>query len=272
MSSADHEELLALAVRVATAAGELVLRGRQQPVEVADTKSSPTDVVTAVDLASERLIRSTIWATRPDDGFVGEEGDDVPGTSPVTWVADPIDGTVNYLYGLPQFAVSLAARVGDQTVAGVVHNPQAAETFTAVLGGGARLNGRPIHVSGCVESAYALVGTGYAYRADVRAHQAVETARLVPRVRDVRRLGSAALDLCFVACGRLDAHVERGLKPWDLAAGELIATEAGAIVGGLYGARASERLVVAAAGGLFGPFEALLVSCGYDDWPLTGWP
>lgn len=265
-------ELLALAVDVATQAGRLVDAGRRGEVVVSDTKSSPTDIVTAVDVASEQLIRREIHHVRPDDAFVGEEGDDTAGTSGVTWVADPIDGTVNFLYRIPQFAVSLAARVGDQVVAGVVHNPISQETFTATLGGGAFLDGRPIAVSDCTELASALVGIGYTYRADVRSHQAVETARLVPVVRDVRRFGSAALDLCFLACGRLDGYVERGLKPWDLAAGRLIAQEAGARVAGLGGAEASELIVVAAPERLFATLEGALVAAGYTDWPMPSWP
>jgi len=268
----DPAELLRLAVHVATEAGRLVATGRRGIVEVSDTKSSPTDVVTAVDVASEQLIRREIRAVRPADAFVGEEGDDTAGTSGVTWVADPIDGTVNFLYSIPQFAVSLAARVGDEVVAGVVHNPLSGETFTAILGGGAFLGGEPITVSGCRDLATALVGIGYTYRADVRAHQAVETSRLVAVVRDIRRLGSAALDLCFVACGRLDAYVERGLKPWDLAAGRLIASEAGARVAGLGGAEASELIVVAAPVRLFPTFEEALVDAGFGDWPMPSWP
>lgn len=265
-------ELLALAVDVATQAGRLVDAGRRGEVVVSDTKSSPTDIVTAVDVASEQLIRREIRHVRPDDAFVGEEGDDTAGTSGVTWVADPIDGTVNFLYRIPQFAVSLAARVGDQVVAGVVHNPISRETFTATLGGGAFLDGRPIAVSDCTELASALVGIGYTYRAEVRSHQAVETARLVPVVRDVRRFGSAALDLCFIACGRLDGYVERGLKPWDLAAGRLIAQQAGARVAGLCGAEASELIVVAAPERLFATLEEALLAAGYADWPMPSWP
>lgn len=265
-------ELLTLAVRVAVEAGELVAAGRRGRVEVSGTKSSPTDIVTAVDLASEQLIRREIRHARPDDAFVGEEGDDTAGTSGVTWVADPIDGTVNFLYDIAQYAVSLAARVDGQVVAGVVHNPISGETFTASVAGGAFRDGEPIRVSACEDMASALVGIGYTYRADVRAHQAVETARLVPAVRDVRRFGSAALDLCSVACGRLDAYSERGLKPWDLAAGSLIASEAGARVAGLGGAPASELIVVAAPERLFPLFEEALRTAGYADWPMPWWP
>lgn len=271
-SGATPVGLLRLAERVAVAAGRLVAAGRRGHVEVSATKSSPTDIVTAVDVASEELIRAEILSARPDDSFLGEEGDDIVGSSDVTWVADPIDGTVNFLYEIPQFAISLAARVGSRVVAGVVHNPTSGETFAAARGAGATLNGVPITVSSCRRIEAALVGVGYTYVAEVRRHQAVEIARLVPEVRDVRRLGSAALDLCFVACGRLDAYVERGLKPWDLAAGGLIATESGAVVGGLGGADAGELLTVAAPRDLFPTLERALTDAGFADWPLASWP
>lgn len=266
------QDLLRLAEQTAREAGRLVHAGRQGRVEVTDTKSSPTDVVTAVDVASERLIRERIASERPDDGFVGEEGEDLGGTSGVTWVADPIDGTVNFLYGILQFSVSLAARDRDGTLVAVVHDPSSGETFTALRGEGAWLDGRPIHPSVCVDPARALVGTGYHYRADVRAHQAVETARLIPHVRDVRRMGSAALDLCYAACGRYDAYVERGLRPWDLAAGRLIAEEVGVRVEGLHGSEPSELLVVAAPEALFDGLHEQLVVAGFDAWPEPGWP
>jgi len=265
-------DLLRLAEETALAAGRLVLEGAQGRVEVTGTKSSPTDVVTSVDLASERLIREKIATARPGDGFVGEEGDDRGGSSGVTWVADPIDGTVNFLYGIRQYSVSLAARDTDGVVAAVVHDPSSAETFTATRGGGAWLDGRRVQPSGCVDPTRALVGTGYHYRADVRARQAVETGRLVPRIRDIRRMGSAALDLCYVACGRYDAYVERGLRPWDLAAGQLIAREVGVRVEGMNGSDPSELLVLAAPEALFEGLHRELVNAGFGDWPLPDWP
>ncbi len=272
MMPPSHASLLALAEDVAREAGVLVVEGGRRRVEVADTKSSPTDVVTEVDLASERLIRSRIAEVRPDDGFVGEEGADLHGRSGITWVADPIDGTVNFLYGIAQFAVSLAARDGQGTVVGVVHDPSSGETFTAERGGGAWLDGRVLHASTCTDPAEALTGTGYHYTAAVRTHQAAEMARLLPRIRDVRRMGSAALDLCYVAAGRFDAYVERGLKPWDLDAGRLVAEESGVRVEGLHGEEPSELLVAAAPGGLFDAFHAELLAAGFDAWPLSEWP
>ncbi len=265
-------DLLALARTVALEAGALIKERRLGTVEVAATKSSPTDVVTAADLAAEQVIRERILSSRPSDGFVGEEGDEVCGTSGVTWVVDPIDGTVNYLYGIPRFAVSIAAEVNGHVVAGVVHDPMTNDTYTAISGQGAERNGQPIWASACRSPASALVGVGYGYRADVRTHQAAEIAQLVPRVRDIRRHGSAALDLCSVACGQLDAYAERGLKPWDLAAGRLIATEAGARIEGINGAEPDELLVIAAPTGLFDSLHAIMLECGYGDWPLNNWP
>ncbi|MEJ7745078.1 MAG: inositol monophosphatase family protein [Nocardioidaceae bacterium] len=265
-------ELMNLAAVVATEAGALVVAGKSETLEVAATKSSRTDVVTAVDVASEQLIRRRLLTARPCDGFVGEEGDDISGSSGVEWVVDPIDGTVNFLYGIAQFAVCIAARIEGVVTAAAVHNPVTGEMFTAVKGQGALSDGRPISVSECVEPALALVGTGFSYSAEVREHQAAEVARLLPVVRDIRRMGSAALDLCAVASGRLDAYVERGLKPWDLAAAGLIAAEAGARVEGMHGAAAGERLVVAAGPGLFDLLHELLISSGFADWPLTQWP
>jgi len=266
------QELAGLAADVAAEAGSLVLRGQSGTLEVAATKSSRTDVVTAVDIASEQLIRRRLLTARPHDGFLGEEGDDVVGSSGVEWVVDPIDGTVNFLYGIAQFAVCIAAKVDGVVTAAAVHNPVTSEMFTAVSGDGAQRDGRLISVSDCVEPAMALVGTGFSYSPRVRRHQAAELARLVPLVRDIRRMGSAALDLCAVASGRLDAYVERGLKPWDLAAAGLVAEEAGARVEGMHGAAAGELLVVAAGRGLFGDLHELLVDSGFADWPLSTWP
>jgi myo-inositol-1(or 4)-monophosphatase len=265
-------DLLLVAEAAAREAGALLVEEQRGTVQVTQTKSSPTDIVTAVDVASEELIRSTILASRGSDGFVGEEGDDIRGSSGVVWIADPIDGTVNYLYGIPAFSVSIAASFEGTVVAGVVHNPMSGETFTAALGEGARLDGRPISVGARTDIGQALVGTGYSYLADVRARQAVETAQLVSVVRDIRRIGSAALDLCYVACGRYDAYVERALKQWDLAAGRLIVTEAGGRVEGLNGDEPGELIVTAAAPQLYDAFHAALLAAGFGDWPLPDWP
>jgi myo-inositol-1(or 4)-monophosphatase len=182
----------------------------------------------------------------------------VTGTSGVTWVIDPIDGTVNYLYQLPAFAVSVGVRIGEEIVAGAVVNPTSGEVWTARRGHGARLDGRPIRVNEAPALAMALVATGFGYDPQRRGRQAKVLAGVLPKVRDVRRFGSAALDLCALACGRVDGYFEQGLKPWDLAAGGLIAAEAGAVVGGLAGKPAGESLVIAAPAGLFDQLEGLL--------------
>lgn len=261
------EELVRLARRVGQEAAALVRARRPEGrVDVASTKSSPTDVVTVIDTASEELIRSRLLAERPDDGFLGEEGDGIEGTSGVVWVVDPIDGTVNFVYGIPAYAVSIAARVEGVVQAAYVTNVASGEEWGAVRGAGSwrwvaderrDLAPRPVE-----QLAHALVGTGFSYSPEVREKQAAAVARLLPQVRDVRRIGAAALDLCSVAEGRLDAYVEQGLKPWDLAAGGLVAHEAGIVVEGLDGA-ADERLVMAAHHSLAEEYFALVRACGF---------
>lgn len=259
----DTEHLLRLAEEVAREAGRLIVDGRPASLRVS-SKSTDTDPVTEMDQAAERLLVERITAARPDDGFLGEEGASAEGTSGVTWVIDPIDGTVNYLYSIPSYAVSVGVRVGDEVVAGAVVNPVSGEVWTARRGHGAHLNGRPIAVNEATDLAMALVGTGFGYDADRRARQADVLRQVVPRVRDVRRAGSAALDLCAVASGRLDAYYEQGLNPWDLAAGGLIATEAGAIVSGLRGRPPGADMVLAAPTGVFEPLERMLAALDAD--------
>jgi myo-inositol-1(or 4)-monophosphatase len=237
-------ELVRLAATVAREAGQLLLWQRPDDLQV-HTKSTPTDVVTVMDQRAERLLVERIAAARPTDGFLGEEGAASPGSSGVRWLLDPVDGTVNYLYGLPGWAVSVAAEFDGQTQVGVVEVPTLGETFSAVRGRGATLNGTTVQVSGCVDLSQALVATGFGYDSGRRARQASVVAELLPQVRDIRRLGAASVDLCAVACGRVDAYYERGLAPWDLAAGALVASEAGAVVSGLGELPASADLVVA---------------------------
>jgi myo-inositol-1(or 4)-monophosphatase len=236
------QELLKLAVTVATEAAELIVERRRGTITVADTKSTATDIVTAVDRESEELIRARVLEARPDDSFLGEEGDDINGTSGVRWVVDPIDGTVNYLYDIPTYAVSIAVEQDGVTVAGVVVDAPKGEVFTATLGGGAFLDGKPIRVSDCTSLDRALVGTGFGYDPDRRLVQAEVVQQLIAKVRDIRRIGVGAIDLCYVGCGRLDAVYERGLNPWDYGAGALVASEAGARVGGLNGAPVSPEM------------------------------
>ena len=252
----DPTELLALAADVARRAGRHIVDARPRQLG-AEAKSSPTDMVTEMDTASERLLVDALLSARPDDGLLGEEGSDRSGTSGVRWVIDPIDGTTNYLYDLPQYAVSVAAQVDGESVAGVVYNPVTDELFSAVRGGGATCNGTPLHCTAASDLAQALVATGFGYAADRRAKQAQVLTAVLPRVRDIRRLGSAALDLCAVAAGRVDGYYERGTAPWDTAAGGLIATEAGARFLDLEG-----RLVVAAAPGVFEALHELVLGAG----------
>jgi len=249
----DVEELRALARSLACEAGDLVRHGRPARVEVAATKSTAVDPVTAMDRASEELLRARLAAERPDDAILGEEGDDVPGTSGLTWVLDPIDGTVNYLYGVASYAVSVAVVAGPPdperwiALAGCVHSVVDGRTWTAARGGGAERDGIPLRASGPASLAESLVGTGFGYSATRRQRQAEVLLRVLPRVRDIRRLGAAAIDLCLVGEGALDLYYERGLNPWDLAAGGLVAAEAGAWVGGLHGRAAGGAMTVAGA-------------------------
>ncbi len=263
--------LLDLVREIAVRAAEFALDARRAGVSVEATKSSAVDIVTAVDRDTETLIRSLILEARPDDGIVGEEEARHVGTSGLDWIVDPIDGTVNFLYGIPAWAVSIAVAegaaddgTGGRTVAGVVVNPVNGELFEASVDGGARLRGREMAVNTDVPLGEALVGTGFGYRAERRREQAEVLLELLPQVRDIRRIGSASLDLCALAAGRLDAYYERGLNVWDHAAGALIAREAGARVAGVGGGVESKALIVAAAPGLYEELAAALRSAGLD--------
>ncbi|HET7477595.1 MAG TPA: inositol monophosphatase family protein [Dermatophilaceae bacterium] len=268
-----------LAVRAAVAAGRFIVEERPVNLGVADTKTSPTDVVTEMDRNCEALIRRLLHTTRPDDAILGEEGGGVAGNSGVTWVVDPIDGTVNYLYQLPAYAVSVAAVVGDPfvpgawtPVAGAVCNPLLGEVFHARAGSGARLvnvdqldlardpatQGAVLTCTDPASLLGSLVGTGFGYDAADRAWQGAFVAQLLPRVRDIRRVGSAALDLAYLAAARLDGYVEVGLQPWDMAAGWLIVREAGGQVSGVAGQPPSARGVVAAGRGIHPELQALV--------------
>jgi myo-inositol-1(or 4)-monophosphatase len=223
-----RQALLDLALVVAREAADLIRRERRAGVEVAATKTSLTDVVTRVDQESEQLIRGRLLGARPGDGFVGEEGGREESDTGVRWVVDPIDGTVNFLYGLPQYAVSIAAEVAGVAEVGVVLNVPRGVTYWATLGGGAFRDGTPLRVRGPAPLSQRLVLTGFNYEVPVRTLQAQAIARLLPVVRDIRRAGSAALDLCHVAEGAADAYAEEGVNVWDHAAGGLVAREAGA--------------------------------------------
>ena len=263
----DLAPLLTLATRLAEEAGDLALRMRAG-VETLDTKSSPTDVVTAADKAVERLLVEGIRAARPGDGLLGEEGASDDGTTGVRWVIDPIDGTVNYLYGLLGWGVSIGVEVDGEAVVGVVRVPVRGELWQGVRGGGATLNGRPVRCSPVTSLEQSLVATGFGYDARRRAAQAAVLPSLLPAVRDIRREGAGALDLCSVAAGRVDAYYEQGLSPWDLCAGGLIAREAGARVEGLHGKPAGHDLVVAAPTAVFDALHDLLAAADADRDPL----
>ncbi len=261
----DHDELLALAESVAVETAEMVRVMRREGVQVAATKSSPVDVVTEVDRAAERLIFERLMAARPEDGFLGEEGARSESTTGVVWVVDPIDGTVNFLYGLPSYAVSIAATVDDEPVAGVVVNVVSGERYTATRGGGAFLDGVRLLLSPTGEGkdlSQRLVGTGFNYLAEIKVLQTVAVSAMLHEVRDIRRIGSAALDLCAVAAGRLDAYVEEGLNAWDMAAGGLVATEAGARLEAHPGIGGTDCFLCAPEAG-FTSFRELVVRSGF---------
>jgi myo-inositol-1(or 4)-monophosphatase len=233
-------ELLDLAARAARAAGELLLERAGGPVSGVASKSSRTDLVSDTDRDAESLIVGMIARERPGDAIVGEEGADAPGSGEVRWLVDPLDGTINYLWGIPQWSVSIAALDAGGPLVGVVHDPSRGETFTAVRGRGARLGERVLRVGPGAPLEEALVGTGFSY------------------VRDLRRFGSAAIDLAWVACGRLDGYFERGLNPWDWAAGQLIVSEAGGVVEELPATREDPLGCIAAPPALIGPLRALV--------------
>lgn len=254
MTESSATELRHLCDDVARRAGTLALEGRRSIRDgesvAHDTKSSPTDPVTEFDRAAEQLIVQTIRAERPEDSIVGEEGADHAGTSGLVWHVDPIDGTVNFVYDLPAWCTSVAVADEHGWLAGAVFVPAADELFSAGRGAGATLNGRDLRCSDAKELSTSLLATGFNYAPATRAVQAARLAELLPQVRDVRRYGSAALDLCMVACGRVDAYFEEHLNSWDLAAGVLIASESGATTSDLHGGPAGPEATVAASPGI----------------------
>jgi myo-inositol-1(or 4)-monophosphatase len=260
----EPQALVVLARSVAREAADLLL-ARHGQVAVVEVKSSPTDVVTQLDRAAEQLIRDRLLAARPADAILGEEGGQT-GHGRVRWIVDPLDGTVNYLYGLPDWAVSIAAEVDGEVVAGAVCVPLQRSMYSATLGGGAWLESewqagpQQLACNADVALASALVATGFGYAAEQRAAQGLVTAAVLPQVRDIRRTGSAANDLCSVAAGRVDAYYEQGVHEWDVAAGGLIAREAGAVMGGLGGRPAGEAMTIAADPALFRAMHDLLAS------------
>lgn len=267
-------EMRDLALGVATSAGKLLMEGMGRARSSIETKTSPTDVVTEMDRASERLIVDALARERPGDGFLGEEGANASGESGVTWVVDPLDGTVNYLYGLPPFAVSLAAEVGGHVRVGVVHDPFHGETFSAVAGEGAWLGENPLRLAPPTRPApqgaplaTALLATGFSYSLARRNAQAAAVAKVLGEVRDIRRGGAAAVDLCWVAAGRVDAYYESGIQRWDVAAGGLVAAEAGAAFFELPGRAGCLPVVVASRPDLADDLADLIRRCGADSVP-----
>lgn len=259
----DAEELLQLAEEIAREAGALARRRREEGVRIAATKSALADIVTEADREVEQLIRARLAAARPADGFLGEESAAERGTTEVTWVVDPIDGTVNYAYGIPHYAVSIAAVTGEPTpeewtaVAGVVYTPVVDELFRAAQGAGAWLDQQRLAVS-TVTDAGALLATGFGYDPATHAGDLERVRTVMPLARDLRRGGAASLDLAYVAAGRLDGYFERGLHPWDHAAGGLLVIEAGGVLGGEPGGRPGQQLTLAAGPELFARLHATI--------------
>lgn len=256
-------ELLDLATRAAAGAAHYLQQGWEERSVVA-TKSSSTDIVTQMDQGSERLLVEAILAERPDDAILGEEGADRRGSTGVTWVIDPLDGTVNYLYGFPSWAVSVGVMIDGEPAVGVVQAPALGTVWQGVAGLWARANGVPIRTGGATDLAEALIATGFGYDAEVRARQGRLVAQVLPRVRDIRRAGAAAVDMCWVAQGVVDGYYERGTHLWDRAAAMAICDGAGARVGGLTGA-ATDAMTVAANPVLFEQVAAMLQELGAGD-------
>lgn len=254
-------DLLDLALSAARAAGALLLEHFREPARGVGTKSTPTDLVSEADRASEELVLGRIRDGRPDDGILAEEGGRADSASGLVWVVDPLDGTVNYLYGFPAWCVSVAAEDDEGVLVGVVRDPLRRETFLAVRSGGAWLGEEPLRVNDPVELEQALVATGFSYQREHRRSQARVVGDVAVEARDIRRMGSAALDLCSLAAGRVDGYYEDSVSKWDWAAGALIAAEAGAVVETLPGPDGREG-VLAAGPGLFDALKGVVSPAG----------
>jgi myo-inositol-1(or 4)-monophosphatase len=257
VSTAD--DLATLAESIARGAGATLLRFAREGVTAIETKSSGTDMVSEADRSAEAEITARLGEERPEDGILGEEGADRASRSGLTWVVDPLDGTTNFLYGYPSWCVSIACRDDAGYVAAAIFDPLRDESFRAVRGKGATLNGTPIAVTGCTDLAQALVSTGFAYDAASRGRQGTVLLEVLPRVRDIRRGGSAALDLAWVACGRLDGFFEVGLNEWDRAAGMLLIAEAGGRAE-LFPSPLGPPLLTTGTPGIYAPLSSLVRS------------
>lgn len=253
-------QLLQVASDLARQAGTMALMGRRSGLTEVQTKSTTTDMVTEFDRASELFVVEGLSRQRPDDAIVGEEGTAHTGTSGITWYVDPIDGTTNFLYDLPCWAVSIGATDELGSLAGAVYVPALDEMFTAVRGGGAYLNGSPICCNTTTDLSQALVGTGFSYSPAQRTVQAQRVSQVIHLVRDIRRFGAAAIDLCYVACGRLDAYFEENLLMWDIVAGELIAREAGCRSGNFHGQAVTPAQVLTTVPAIFDDLAQLIIA------------
>ena len=275
-TTADLSELLSLhpalepAWRAGWAAG-LFLRDERPRDLAVDTKSTPTDVVSAMDRGAERIIVDAVLAAFPEDGFLGEEGGERATTSGRRWIVDPLDATVNYLYGIPLWGVSIALEDADGVALGVIVLPELGQAYVAIRGEGAwrveRGTATPLAGSSCSSLDQALVATGFGYSAERRIRQADVVGKIVGRVRDVRRTGCAVIDFCWLAEGRTDAYYEYGLNPWDHAAAALVCREAGIVVTGLDGGNVLDPVFVAAAPAISEELRSLLVDSGADRMP-----
>ena len=259
----DASDLLLLAEQIAREAGELARRRRDEGVRIAATKSALADIVTEADREVETLIRARLAAARPGDGFLGEESGAERGSTEITWVVDPIDGTVNYAYGIPHYAVSIAAVAGEpdpelwSAQAGVVFAPVTGDLFRAARGSGAWLGADRLAVSRPTDAG-ALLATGFGYDPATHAGDLERVRTVMPLARDLRRAGAASLDLAYVAAGRLDGYFERGLAPWDHAAGALLVEEAGGVVGGAPGGRPGRQMTIAAGPDLYAALDTAI--------------
>ena len=256
------DDLLDLAQRAARQAGAFLVERFEAPASGISSKSSPTDLVSDADRASERLLMDLISTERPDDGFVTEESEGRESGTGIDWILDPLDGTVNFLFGIPWWCVSVAAADDRGAVVGAIYNPNLDEMFTGAREGGARLNESAIRVSDRDDISRALIGTGFSYDRKARELQAEVVARVIPTARDVRRAGSAALDLAHLACGRLDGFYEAPLELWDKAAGLLIVTEAGGLATTLPGPRGLTDGAIASGPGIHDELVKLVLGEG----------
>jgi myo-inositol-1(or 4)-monophosphatase len=254
-----EDELLDVAVAAAERAGRLLRERFEAGPELSvETKTTPTDLVSEADYAAQRAIRETLDDRRPDDGFLGEEGGDVDGSTGLRWIVDPLDGTVNFLFGIPQWCVSVAVLDAGGGLVGVVHDPIRRETFAGIRGQVPRLNGKVMVRRDASDLKTAMVATGFAYDAKVRAQQALVIGGLIDRVRDIRRFGSAALDMAWTAAGRYDAYFERTVKPWDIAAGKILCLGVGLELRDMPATPALPYGILAASPGLIGELYGLI--------------